>query len=166
MRVKAAGKYINHRQNGAFPRYVQRVARVPIAGDDGVRQALRGEFGKILSRVAQPLEELSDDCTGISPGIVEQLIGESGQKVTHLMAAGLQQCVECCAQRQAQVGTGVAIGNGKNIDSVQQLLLPDYAMNAGTQPGRQLTDAQGKLRCRVGRQTGRYSRGSRKRVPI
>ena len=68
MRVKAAGKHINHRQNGAFPRCSERVVRIAIASDDGVRQALRGEFGKILSRVAQSLEELREDCAGISPG--------------------------------------------------------------------------------------------------
>ena len=160
--LNAARKGGHNRQDRAFPRSGQRIVRVLAAGPDGLRKRVRRKTRNLTSGVTHSLEELRHDRTGISPGSVEQRVGNGCQQSAEMALTVTAQYAKCGAEGKTQVCSCVAVCDRKYINAIQEILLSENPVNSGGQGSRKAVAIDDVVRCQ---QYARYSRGSRKVTP-
>ena len=106
---------------------------VVVAHPHSLAKGIGRKPGQVAGRVTDALEKLGDDRAGVSARAVEKRIGNGGQQGTEVFIAIAIENAECRSERQGKVGAGIAVCDRENVDAVQQLLLPEYAVDAGAQ---------------------------------
>jgi hypothetical protein len=125
----ALGKRGDHRQYCALARLRQGIVRVLVAQGHGFGKSISSEACNLARGVAHALEELRHDRTGISTSTVEKRVCDRRQHRTEVLLSRLAKNAEGRPQRQAEIGSRVAVGNGKHVDAIQKFLLGEHTMN-------------------------------------
>jgi hypothetical protein len=87
----------------------------------------------VTARVAHALEKLRHDCARIAAGTVQQSVGNRCQQGAQVFFVGLLKDGQHGPEREAQVGSGIAVRHREHVDLVEQLLVVDDPVNAGNQ---------------------------------
>jgi len=124
--LREIGQY---RENRAVTRLGQTFARISGAADRPFGQVRRSQQSKVAQLVAQSQQELREDCARIATRAVERGICDSGERVAGMRIRRALQDAQHRAQRDREIGAGVAVRDGVDVDLVQVLLprqqLPD-----------------------------------------
>ena len=85
----------------------------------------------LACRVTHALKKLRDHCPGVATGAVEQCIASICEHRAEMFFSRLAQQCKDGAQGQRKIGACVSVGDRKDVNAVEQILLSDNSMYAG-----------------------------------
>ena len=123
----------DNRQHRAFARFGDGLARLQRTEVDGRRQRAQRQATLAGQRFADTLQELGEDRSRIAARAVDRFARHALEDRADVRSRHGPQRVAHAGQGKAEIAAGIAVGDRKDIDPVEQVALGKDPTDAGDQ---------------------------------